>query len=224
MLTARKKFTRKELHKDPLLAKIATATDYAKLNRDKMSKALTGVVVAIAAVWGYMYYKSSIDEDSLNRLHQAEQAYLSGDNKEAIRRLAKYLAEFEGTKGGELATFYLANAYYQTDQFDFALEQYENYVDDYGSNELLTASAMAGIAACYEAQNKYADAAAQYEAVAGKFPEHYQRTEYMMGAARCYKMLGNVESAKSWYERVVKEYPETTYAREARLAMDEFGA
>jgi TolA-binding protein len=224
MLTARKKFTRKELHKDPLLAKIAMATDYAKLNRDKMSKALTGVIVAIAAVWGYMYYKSSIDEDSLNRLYQAEQAYLSGDNKEAIRRLAKYLAEFEGTKGGELATFYLANAYYQTDQFDFALEQYENYVDDYGSNDLLTASAMAGIAACYEAQNKYADAAVQYEAVAGKFPEHYQRTEYMMGAARCYKMLGNVESAKSWYERVVKEYPETTYAREARLAIDEFGA
>lgn len=224
MLTARKKFTRKELHKDPLLAKIATATDYAKLNRDKISKALTGVVVAIAAVWGYMYYKSSINEDSLNRLYQAEQAYLSGDNKEAIRRLAKYLTEFEGTKGGELATFYLANAYYQTDQFDFALEQYEHYVDDYGGNDLLTASAMAGMAACYEAQNKYADAASQYEAVAGKFPEHYQRTEYMMGAARCYKMLGNVESAKSWYERVIKEYPETTYAREARLAVDEFGA
>ncbi len=224
MLSARKKFTRKELHKDPLLAKISEVTDYAKLNQDKITKILTGVVVAIAATWGYLYYKSSINEESLNRLYQAEQTYFSGDNKEAIRRLAKYLAEFEGTRGGGLATFYLANAYYQTDQFDFALEQYEHYVDDYADSDLLTASAMAGVAACYEAQNKYADAAAEYESVASKFPKYYLRPEYMMGAARCYKMLGNVGSAKNWYERVIAEYPDAAATREAKLALDEFGS
>lgn len=223
MLSARKKFTRKELHKDPLLEKIANVTDYAKTNQDQLTKILTGVVVVIAVVWGYMYYRSSINEESMNRLVSAEQAYLSGDHREAIRRLAKYLTEFEGTSGGGLATYYLANSYYQTDQYDFALEQYELYVDDYADSELLTAAAMGGRAACLEAQSKYDEAAGAYISAIAKYPDYYLRAEYMMSAARCYKMLGNTEQAKEWYDKVVAEYPESTTAREAKLAIDELG-
>ena len=100
----------------------------------------------------------------------------------------------------------------------------KTYLDDYADNSLLTVSSMAGIAACYEGQNKYQEAADQYEKVIRKYPDYYLRAEYMMSAARCNKTIGKSDKAKEWYQQVVKDFPESSYSREAKLALDELGA
>lgn len=224
MLTPRKKLTRKELHKDPLLEKVALVTDMAQVHSQKLTYAAIGLIALIAISYAYMTYKKDQDAESINKLVAAEQIFYSGDYKEAIRRLEKYCTEYEGTQGGGLGTFYLASSYYNTDQFDFALNYYNQYIDDYGDNSLLVVSSMAGIAACYEGQNKYEEAAQQYEKVVNQYPDFYLRGEYMMDAARCYKVLGKIDIAKQWFDKVIKELPETVYSRDAKLALDELGA
>jgi outer membrane protein assembly factor BamD (BamD/ComL family) len=224
MLTPRKKFSRKELHKDPLLDKIATASELAQTHKQKLTAVALGVVVVAALIYGYFNYRSERNEESINKLAAPEQTYFSGDYREAIRRLEKYCAEYEGTQGGGMATFYLANAYYNTDQFDFALERYKMYVDDYSNSQLLTVSSMIGIAACYEGQNKYQEAVDQYKKVIDKFSDVHERPECMMSLARCYKILNQSENAKAWYSRVVKDFPESGLARDAKQALDELGA
>ncbi len=243
MLTPRKKFSRKELHKDPLLGKIAAASEMAQTHKQKLMTAATGVLVLAALVYGYISYRSDRNDESINKLAAVEQIYFSGDYREAIRRLEKYCAEYEvgsaaraeglgnfidahvsgHTKGGGIAAFYLANAYYHTDQFDFALEWYKTYADDYGDNELFTIASMMGIAACYEGQNKYQDAAEQYTEVIGQSTGAGQKAEGMMSLARCHKILNQSEKAREWYAKVVKEFPESMYARDAKTALDELG-
>jgi len=224
MLTPRKKLTRKELHKDPLLQKIASASDYAQANSQRIMYGVVGVLAIAAIVYAYISYKHTRDDESINKLVAAEQIFYSGDYKESIRRLEKYCTEYEGTKGGGLGVFYLASSYFNTDQYDFALNNFQTYLDDYSDNSLLSVSAMAGIAACYEGLNRYQDATDQYEKVIHKFPDYYLRGEYMMSAARCNRTLGKTDKAKEWYQQVVKDFPESTYSREAKLALDELGA
>ncbi len=219
MLTPRKKMTRKELHKDPLMQKVAAVTDYAQANRDRLMYVVGGIAALVVAVYVYFNYRSTLDTESINRLSTPERIFFSGDYREAIKRLEKYCAEYEGTQGGGIGTV----SYYQTDQFDFALSNYRIYVDDYGDQEVYAAASMAGMAACYEALNQHLEAADQYEKVIAKYPDFFQRPGYMIHLARCFKNLGDNVTAKAWLDRVVKEYPESSYARDARNAIDEMG-
>lgn len=224
MLTPRKHLTKKELHKDPVMNKISQFTDYVQTNQQVILYGIVGLLVIIATSWGYMNYSKERDVESVNKLAAPERVYFSGDYREAIRRLEKYCAEYEGTVGGGMGTFYMANAYFNTDQYDFALQYFNQYLDDYADNELFVMSSLMGIAACYEGQNKYEEAAKQYEKAAGKFPSSHLAPESMIGAARCYRMVNQASNAKALYEKVTKEYPETSAARDAKNALDEIGA
>jgi TolA-binding protein len=224
MLTPRKKISRKELHKDPLLNKIATVSDYAQDNRQIITRVVMAVAVLAIAVYAYVTYHNAQNEESVNKLVSAEQVYLSGDYREAIRRLEKYCTEYEGTKGGSVGTYYLANSYFNTDQFDFALTNYQKYVDDYGDNEVFAVSSMLGIAACNEGLNKYQEAADQYEKTLNKYPNALNKADIMMSLARVYRVMNKADNAKSWYGKIVKEFPESSLSREAKSALEELGS
>lgn len=224
MLTPRKKISRKELHKDPLLNKIATVSDFTHENRPMITRIAMAVAVLAVVVYVFVTYRNSQNEESINKLVFAEQVYFSGDYREAIRRLEKYCAEYDGTKGGSVGTYYLANSYFNTDQFDFALTNYQKYIDDYGDNEVFTVSSMLGIAACYEGLNKYQDAADQYEKTLKKYANSYNKPDIMMSLARVYRLMNQMDNAKTWYSKIVKEFPESSVSREAKSALEELGS
>lgn len=223
MLTPRKKMTRKELHKDPLLQKVATISDYAQEHQKRITYVLVGIVIAAAVAWMYIDKRNDDNAESLNKLAAPERIFQSGDYREAIKRLEKYCAEYDGSIGGGIGTYYLAVSYLQTDQFDFALENFQKYVDDYADNEVFTASSMAGMASCYEALNKYDEACRQYERVISKFPGFFLRPTYMMSLSRCYRLTNQPDQAREWLDKIVKEYPETNHARDAKIALEETG-
>lgn len=224
MLTPRKKISRKELHKDPLLNKIATVSDYAEVHRQTIMRVAMAVAVLAVVVYAYVTYRHSQNDESLNKLVPAEQVYFAGDYREAIRRLEKYCTEYDGTSGGGSGTYYLANSYFNTDQYDFALTNYEKYLDDYSDNEVFTMSSMLGIAACYEGLNKYQEAVAQYESVLKKYPDSHAKAEIMMSLARAYRVMNQPDNARTWYGKIVKEFPESSLSREAKSALEELGS
>jgi TolA-binding protein len=224
MLTPRKKISRKELHKDPLLNKIATVSDYAEVHRQTITRVAIGVAALAVVVYAYVTYRQSQNDEALNKLVSAEQVYFSGDYREAIRRLEKYCTEYDGTDGGGIGTYYLANSYFNTDQYDFALTNYEKYLDDYSDNEVFTVSSMLGIAACYEGLNKYQEAVAQYETTLKKYPESHAKAEIMMDLARAYRVMSQPDNARTWYGKIVKEFPESSLSREAKSALEELGS
>lgn len=224
MLTPRKKISRKELHKDPLLNKIATVSDFTQDNRQMITRIAMAVAAVAVIVYAYVTYHNSQNEESINKLVSAEQVYFSGDYRESIRRLEKYCTEYDGTKGGSAGTYYLANSYFNTDQFDFALTNYQKYLDDYGDNEVFTVSSMLGIAACYEGLNKFQEAVDQYEKTLKKFSDSHNKAEIMMSLARAYRVMNQTENAKIWYSKIVKEFPESSLSREAKSSLEELGS
>ena len=95
--------------------------------------------------------------------------------------------------------------------------------DDYSSdNALLRASALAGVAACFEAKNEYAKAAPQFEKAAAILSTNANTPEYMSAAARCYGMGGDKAKAVSILKQLKKEYPTSTSARDADRYISQF--
>lgn len=224
MLTPRKKISRKELHQDALLTKMASASDFVQEHKEKLTYVVGGLAAIVIFSWAYFSYRSNQNTESVDKLVQAEQFYFAGNYREAIRRLEKFCTEYDGTTGGSLGTFYLANSYFNTDQFDYALENFEKYVDEYGDNQVLLVSAEAGIAACHEGLNQFQEAADYYEKIISKYDSAPNRAEMMMDLARCYKILNKAPKAKEWYQRIVDDYPASASARDAKAALEELGA
>ncbi len=223
MANPKKKLSRKQLHHDPLMEKVTAVTDFAQEHSKRIGYVVGGLAVLAIIIYSYVTYRDNQNTESINKLVPAEQVFFAGDYKESIRRLESYCAEWEGTDGGGIGTYYLATSYFNTDQFDFAKQYYEAYVDHYSDHEHFTASSIAGIAASWEGLNNYEEAISQYERVISKYPDFYMTPDYMLSLARCYKMIQKQDEAKKVYEQITKKYPETNYARDAKAGLDELG-
>jgi tetratricopeptide (TPR) repeat protein len=223
MANPKKKLTRKQMHHDPLLEKVTAVTDFAQEHSKRISYVIGGIALLAIIIWAVVSYRQNRNAESIDKLVTIEQVFFSGDYKEAIRRLEKYCADYEGTLGGGIGTYYLATAYYNTDQFDFAKSNYEIYANDYGDNEIYKISSLSGIAACYEGLNSYDMAIEQWEKVINQYPDFYLAPEYMLNQARCYKLINQPDKAKTVYQKITKDYPESNYARDAKIALEELG-
>ncbi len=85
-----------------------------------------------------MFYSSRTEENNLaasTELSRVYKTYNAGLFQQAIDGkpgtqeigLVKIVDEYGGSPQGELARIILANAYYYTEQYDKALEEYDNY-------------------------------------------------------------------------------------------------
>ena len=102
----------------------------------------------------------------------------------------------------------LANSYYYLNDYGNA----ERYYNDYsGSDMILKAASIAGIAAIKEAQGNFVEAAQKYEEAAGVSEEVAVNDEYLYAAARNYSLANNVDEYKRVSGMLKSEYPQSTY-------------
>jgi len=149
----------------------------------------TGVVVAlIIFIVFYNINKSKNNQHANIELQKVIQIYqtgnyedaIKGNPKEKILGLKTIVDKYGNTEYGNTAKIYLANAYFMLAKIDEA----ERYFDDYsGSNNLLKAASLAGIASCYEAKNEFEKAAKYYKKAAGISKENPQNGYYLIRCA-----------------------------------------
>ena len=137
---------------------------------------------------------------------------INGLPERGVMGLKAIVENYGGTGSGELARFYLANAYFNLHQYDEALRHFESFS---GDGDLLRASAEAGAAACYEVKGSYSRAAEKYEKAANRISNAAQTPDYLNAAARCFGSSGEKEKAIALLKRLKKEFPTSTAARDA---------
>jgi TolA-binding protein len=140
------------------------------------------------------------------------QAAIDGVPERNIPGLKSIVDNYGNSKGGDLARFLLASAYYDLGKYDEALAQFEAFSP---SDELLATSRYAGIAQCYEGKKNYSEAAGYFEKAGGKYPKEVTAAENLNNAARNYALAGNKEKSLELYKRLKKDYPTSQYARDA---------
>lgn len=220
MLTPKKKISKRELKQDTLITSYMKATSFYEQYRKQISIGITAVVVVIIALALFFKNQADNNERAVAQLAAVRGLYDAGQFAEAIdgvpaqnlTGLKAIVDEYGSTQGGELAAFYLADAYYQLGKYQEALDAFER---SGGAGDLIAASRLAGIAACHEALGSYEDAGTYFQKAAADEPTEGTAAEYLNHAARNFALAGEKEHALEILKRLKKDYPTTSYGRDA---------
>jgi TolA-binding protein len=219
MLKPKKKISKKEIKEDTLVTSYYEASTWYQQNKRTVNGVLTGVVVIAIVAVAYLNNVNSNNLKATSELGKISSYYdqgkydvaINGNLQENVRGLQSIVDDYGSTKAGELATFYLADCYYAQGNYDKALQY---FLDVHVSDELISASAIAGAAACYEAQANYEKAATTYEKAAFKYTKDVNAAENMFHAAKNYLAAGNKEKAAELFKKVKKDHQTAAIARD----------
>lgn len=229
MLRAQKKISKKVIKEDTLVTTYFKAQTWYDENKKRMSTVGGVVIVLVLALWFYSNNVRANNERATTDLAKVFTYYDNGQYQIAINGIPEknvaglqtIVDNYGGTTSGNLAKFYLANAYYNTQDYDKALEYFKDYG---GGNALLEISAHAGIGACYEAKGEHKKAAENFEKAALKNSDDPNAADNLVNAARNFGKSGEKERAVELLKKVKKDYPSSTAARDVERYIAEVSA
>lgn len=228
MLKAKKKITQREVQHDKFTTTYYNAQDWYTTNKKNVNLA-TGILTAlIIAVVFYYNNLNASNESSSTELSKLTAFIESGDHSKAIngvpekniRGLISIIENDGSSNSGNLAKFYLANAYYATGRFTEAIDLFEDADLD---GDILEASRLSGIAACFEALNNFEQAANYFEKSATLSKNNPSAANNFLNAGIMYGKIGENKRAANIFERIKKDFPNSSEAREIDRFISEFG-
>jgi tetratricopeptide (TPR) repeat protein len=227
MLKPQKKISKREIKEDKLVTKYFEARQWIDGNTKILS--YIGIGIAGLAVIGFLWSKSRADSNEkatamLAKLtpYYDEGRYdlaINGVPQEGTQGLQAVVDEHGSTPAGEIAKLYLANSFFVLKNYDKALSTYE---DISVSDNMITASAYAGRAACYEAKGDFSQAASNFEKAASKNMTAVQAPENLQRSAINYAAIGKKEKAIELLQMIKKEFPSSSYARDVDRLIAEY--
>ncbi len=220
MLKAQKKISKRELKQDALITTMGNLTTFYDINKKNIGIAVAGVVVLVLGIWWYAEKQKTDNAQASTELgsvytyvdNNQHQIAIDGIPERKITGLKTIVDKYGSTDAGNLARFYLANAYFHLGKSDEALEQFDDFK---AKDEFLAVSRLAGIAECYEAKGEYEKAAGNYEKASVDYPKDVEAAANLNNAANNYMLAGKKDRALDLFKKIKKEYPTSQYAREA---------
>lgn len=217
-----RKTRHQELREDKVVTLYTRFLNYFEENRGVVFGILGGLALLILIGFGYGFFKDQKESQAQQALARAVRLYEANDYRGAIdgtddiTGLLEVADDFGGTKAGNLARFYAADAYFQLGENEQALTFFQRF--DH-SEDALGAGAYAGEAAIYENMGKHAEAADRYQKAALIFENEFTSARYLESAGRNYEAAGDFSEAQRAYELIKERFPESTQAQNVEMFM-----
>jgi len=205
MATASKRLTRKQLREpDWFQVGLEHALEYFNAHKALVFSALAGVVILLAALWGWQLFKENQNVAASQEFTKALTLYQSQKYNEAIPAFEKVQA-FRWSRYSVLAHIYLANSYLATRQLEKALSAAERSVVATKPDSLYRQIALVTRAETEE-QMKQCKVAVEHFAEAEKITGALQ-SRATLGKARCAEQIGDIKTAVQAYKDYLKDNP-----------------
>ena len=229
MLKARKKISQKELKQDKLVTTYFQSKDWFSVpeNKKKVTIGVGILIVLIVAGFFYTSNRKAKNEEAETKLSAVINLYdagkypeaMNGDPATGITGLKDIVANYGSTESGETAKLYLGNCYFNTNDFDNALKQFDSYS---GNNDIIKASCISGTGAVYEAKGDNKKAAEFFEKAAKVNKDLVTNQENYFYALRAFTAAGDKENARRMFKALKDEYPKSKYIAESKRFEPEF--
>jgi tetratricopeptide (TPR) repeat protein len=218
MLKPKKKIGKQNLKEDKFIKFIMEVKSYMDENYTRVLT-YAGVLVAIIIIFSLLKYVNTEKREKANGMLGIAQIEFNERNyNKAAQRLKLLLDDFGSTNEADQARFLLANIYYEQKRYDEAEPLYGEFIDSFSGNDIILASAQAGLAACNEAKKEYNTAGDWYLKAADTADGFSEADNYRYLAGLCYKKAGNMALAKEQFEQLSEESQKASEA-EAQLIL-----
>jgi len=205
MLRPKKKLTKKEIKKDPVLEAIAKAEVFLRSKGKYVTYALIGIFIVIMVIFLVIRSKHQANYEAKGELGLAELSIVREDYDDAIVKLNKLIDNYDGTKAGGIATLLLAQCYFYKSDFDNAYLFYKKFIDKYKFDRFLTACAYNGMGIVEESRGNYELAASYYKKATDISPYEFQRHEYLLNYADILIKLKQYDEAEKILSKLLEE-------------------
>ncbi len=220
MLKAPKRLTKKEIKQDKLVTVYFQTQEFMRENGQTILFSAAGLIlVASMAMW-FVRWNANKEQEAAVELSKAKIEYFANDYNSAIPLLQLVVNSYGSTDAGKEAHFYLANAQYNLGNYLEAEQNYKAYLDG-GKDQILRASATAGMAACLEQQKNYRAAAQLYKEAGEKYSKIFLAPDALFNAARCYLLNEDKSSARDLLTKLITDYPTANIKSDAEILLAE---
>lgn len=181
-----------------------------------------GAVVVIALIALFVYRQEVQNtEAAVQAMGEVYIALFQGDVDQATAKAQGVLNDYSGKPVAREALIALANLSFEQENIPGARTYFQQYIDQHGSEGSLGYGAWAGLAACLEMEEKFAEAAQKFLGYADAHSKTPFAPVALKEAGRCFELAASVEQAKTAYQRIVDQYGDSPVANAARgeLAM-----
>lgn len=210
---------------EALAEQISKTEEFIKKNSLLVYGILAAVLLGVAGILGFRYYKESQNTKAMEEMFQAQFYFeqdslslaLNGDGNNF--GFIDIIDIYGGTAASNLAHYYAGVINLKQGNFDEAID----HLTDYSSSDLLVQSrAYALTGDAYMEKEEYGKAASYYDKAADRKPTEEFTPGYLMKAGLAYELAGDVKTAKARYDEVLEDYPnspESSTAKREQMRM-----
>jgi TolA-binding protein len=238
---------RHKLKENEFARSVAQARQVVDQRRGDVMKIATALIVLLAIVGGYAWWRSTREARANQALASALATYempvvpipppapgspppvpQPGTFPTEQEKLTASLPKFvdaanahPNTKAGIVARFHAAAILAAQGKPAEAEQRYQEVIDKAGTGNIYARTAKLGMAEAQVAQGKYDSAIAVYTELSRDAGSTLPLDSVLMHLGRAYARAGKKEEAVRSFTRVVDEFPQSAYAADARREMEE---
>jgi tetratricopeptide (TPR) repeat protein len=195
MLKPRKKITRKELKRDPLLEILYSIRHWWMANKGIVSRyGGIGLIVIILSVLVFRW-RGAQNEKAAAVAGIAHVEFSNGNYNTVIATLGDVVEEYSGLKSFGNALFLLARSELYVQDTLNAEKHYRLYLDEYSKDPLLISGAYAGLGLIAEGRHSYAESAEYFRKASQSAPTNRLVYQYSIYAGRNYLLASSPDEA-----------------------------
>ncbi len=184
MLKPRKKITRKELKRDPLMETLYRMRQWW-LGHKKQVYRYGGIgLIVVAVVVSIVLSQAKLDKDAEVVAGKAFVEFGHGNYYTVIAQLSPHVEEYSGLKSFGNGLYLLARSQLFTGDSTGAEEHYRLYLDDYGKDPLLKSGSLAGLGIIAEGRMNYLEAAEFFKQACRAAPTASLQQQYSVYSGR----------------------------------------
>ncbi len=204
MLKARKKMTKKELKRDPFFERMDTLIRFYRRNEKKIWTVIVLLVVVVLSASYITRVTMKKHEKARSQLSIA-QFYMRGGQEDVAVELFNEIKDgLYGKKYAGFAAYYLGGIHLSNKDYDLAADNYETFLASKSGDDLMKATAWAGLAAVAEIREDLAEASANFFKAANLIELKNRKIRYAEKAFKHALKTGDLKRAELALDMIEK--------------------
>jgi TolA-binding protein len=220
-MSPKRRITKHMMKQDRLVTTTFQLTQFVQNNLNQILMVAGGVlIVALVAIF-FLSSAPRRAKEADQLLGKASFELRMGNSQQAILDLNSVISRYAGTKAASQATFFLANAFFYSRNYDQAQQTFQRYVDKYKKDPLFLGAAYDGIAQCHLENKEYSQAGEFFLKAYQSDPSGFLSPGYLLSGANAFKYGNDLEKAKQTYQKLIDQFPESAEWNQAKRELAE---